>query len=100
MSKDNSEYLIEQRAFSASVILNINKFTTNLWVTGGKDRRDNGLKSSEFILIRDALELDDENQPSEVLLKIALSQYWITFTFHNIVLSDESSLSIASQHLV
>ena len=64
--KVNSEYLIEQRAFSASVILNINKFTTNLWVTGGKDRRDNGLKSSEFILIRDALELDDENQPSEV----------------------------------
>ena len=61
-----TEDMLQQRAYAASVILNINKFTTNLWVTGGQDRQENGVKSSEFVLIRDGLELDDDNQPSEV----------------------------------
>ena len=65
-SKVITEDMINQRAYAASVILNLNKFTTNLWVTGGQDRQENGVKSSEFVLIRDGLELDDDNQPSEV----------------------------------
>ena len=65
-SEVNTEYMIVQRAYSASVILNINKFTTNLWVTGGHDRRECGQKASEFVVIRDALELDTENQPWEI----------------------------------
>ena len=82
--------------FSASVVLNINKFTSNLWITGGNDRRKNGLNTSEFVLIRDALELDDKNEPSEVqqLDSIEGPNLPFTISHHGVVKVSEGAIYI------
>ena len=88
--------MLDDRAYSASVILNINKFTRNLWITGGQDRRKNGLNTSEFVLIRDALDLDDKNQPSEVqqLDSIEGPNLQFTISHHGVVKVSENAIYI------
>ena len=89
----DTEYMIHQRAYSASVILNINQFTTNLWVTGGIDRCEVGQKTTEFVIIRDAL-TEKTFQPVQQLDSIEGPDLPFTICQHGVVKIKENAIYI------
>ena len=89
--------MLDERAYFASVTLNINQYTTNLWVTGGLGRqKTKSISTSEFVLIRDALDLDDKNEPSEIQQIDSIEGPNLPFTlaYHGMVKVSENAVYI------